>query len=356
MVASVSLDATVQLRLGTLELDVTIAAGAGETVVILGPNGAGKTTLLRAVAGLVPLQAGHIELDGAVLDDPATATWVPTEARRIGYVFQDHLLFPHLSALENVAFGLRAQGMRRRVARAEAGAWLERLGLGDHTHNRPSALSGGQAQRVALARALALRPRLLLLDEPLAALDVSTRVEVRRELRRQLESFDGARLLVTHDPVEAVALADRVVVIENGRVQQAGTVADLRARPRSRYVADFAGVNLYTGVVRSDRLRTADGTELTVVNDTGVDGQAFAIVHPEAVAVYPAPPVGSPRNTWAGTVGDVDREGRRARLRIDAPTPITAEITENALVDLGLRPGSEVWVSVKATEIEVFPA
>jgi molybdate transport system ATP-binding protein len=349
------LDATVGLQLGALDLDVTISAASRETVVVLGPNGAGKTTLLRALAGLLPLAAGRIELDGRLLDDPRAGIRVATADRRIGVVFQDHLLFPHLSASENVAFGLRARGMRRAPARSEAHEWLDRLGIGDHAGSRPSALSGGQAQKVALARALALRPRLLLLDEPLASLDVTSRVEVRRELRRQLDGFAGARVLVTHDPVEAVALADRVVVIEAGRVRQAGTVSELRARPRSRYVADFAGVNLYSGVMRGDRLRTDLGSELSVVNDAGVDGPSFAIVHPEAVSLYRSAPVGSPRNTWSGTVGEIDRDGRRVRVRIDAPTPITAEITERAASELGLRAGSEVWVSVKATEVEVFP-
>jgi molybdate transport system ATP-binding protein len=351
----VTLHARVGLRLGALELDVAIQAESGKTVVVLGPNGAGKSTLLRAIAGLVPLETGRIELDGDVLDDPDEGVWVATEDRRIGVVFQDLLLFPHLSAVENIAFGLRAHGVRRGAARVEAHAWLDRLGISDHAASRPTMLSGGQAQKVALARSLALRPRLLLLDEPLAALDVTSRVDVRRELRRQLDGFDGARIVVTHDPVEAVALADQVVVIEGGRVRQAGPVSELRARPRSRYVADFAGVNLYSGVIRGDRLRTDDGNELTVVNDVGIDGPSVAIVHPEAVAVYPSAPIGSPRNTWPGTVGEIDRDGRRVRVRVDAPMPITAEITERAAAELGLRAGSEVWVSVKATEVEIFP-
>jgi molybdate transport system ATP-binding protein len=350
------LHAHVSVQLGGFRLDAALDAAPSETVVLLGPNGSGKTTLLRLLAGLLPLDFGSIVLDGTVLDDPEAGVFVSAEARRAGVVFQDHLLFPHLSALENVAFGLRARGVSRRVARAEAQAWLDRLGLGDRARLRPSALSGGQEQRIALARALALQPRMLLLDEPLAALDVTTRVEVRRELRRALEAFDGIRLLVTHDPVEAVALADRVVVIEDGRVRQTGTIAELRARPRSRYVADFAGVNLYSGVAHGDHLRLDDGAELAVVNDDGVVGPAFAIVHPDAVAVYPGPPHGSPRNTWSGVLGYVDHEGRRARLRIDAPVSITAEITERSLAELGLGIGSEVWVSVKATEIDIYAA
>jgi molybdate transport system ATP-binding protein len=271
-------------------------------------------------------------------------------------VFQNHLLFPHLSALENVAFGLRARGMRRSVAREEAAAWLDRLGIGNVGEQRPGALSGGQAQRVALARALALEPRLLLFDEPLAALDVTTRVQVRRELARQLDGFDGARLLVTHDPVEAMALADRVLVIEAGRVQQCGTIAELRARPRSRYVADVVGVNLYRGRARGDQVRTDDGVELAIVNDEGVDGEVFVMVHPEAVSVHRRRPEGSPRNAWCGTVRNIDRAARHVRVDVDAAVAVTAEITEQSLADLELAPGSEVWVSVKATEIAMFPA
>src|SRR4051794_16365182 len=159
------------------------------------------------------------------MDDPAAGTFVVPERRGVGYVFQDYLLFPHLTALENVAFGLRARGVHRREARAAAARWLERLGVGEYAGARPRALSGGQAQRVALARALATEPRLLLLDEPLAALDAATRVEVRAELRRHLATFGGARLLVTHDPVEAMVLADRLVVLEDGRIVQSGRPA-----------------------------------------------------------------------------------------------------------------------------------
>jgi len=211
-----SLEARVGLRLGRLDLEVELAVGTGELVVLLGPNGAGKTTLLRALAGLVPLDRGRVVLDGAVLEDTAAGAWVPTERRPVGFVFQDYLLFPHLSALENVAFGLRARGLARAEARRRAAAWLDRVGLAAHAAARPRALSGGQAQRVALARAMVGEPRLLLLDEPLAALDAATRAEVRRDLRRHLASFGGTRLLVTHDPLEALALADRLVVLEGG--------------------------------------------------------------------------------------------------------------------------------------------
>ncbi len=237
-----SLAAHLRLQLGGLDLDAEIAVAEGEVVAIVGPNGSGKTTVLRALAGLVPLSEGRIVLDGVVLEDPARGVRVPPEHRPVGFVFQDYLLFPHLSALENVAFGLRCRGMAHRPARDRARQWLERVGLAQHSGARPRALSGGQAQRVALARALATDPGLLLLDEPTAALDAGARVELRREIRRHLETFRGTRLLVTHDPLEAATLADRLVVLEAGRVVQSGTPAEVSERPRSKYVAELVGI------------------------------------------------------------------------------------------------------------------
>ncbi len=196
-----SLDACVGLTLGPLDLDMAVTVEEGEVVALLGPNGAGKTTFLRAIAGLVPFRSGYVRLDGKVLEDTRTSEYVPTERRPIGFVFQDYLLFPHLNVLENVAFGLRSRGTSRQASTEKAAQWLDRVGLKRYAAARPAELSGGQRQRVALARALAPDPRLLLLDEPLAALDVTTRAEVRRDLKRHLDSFDGIRLLVTHDPL-----------------------------------------------------------------------------------------------------------------------------------------------------------
>ena len=240
---------------------------------------------------------------------PQTDTFVVPERRPVSVVFQDYLLFPSLTALENVAFGLRARGVPKVEARTHAHAWLERVGLADHAHHRPRALSGGQAQRVALARALATEPRLLLLDEPLAALDAGTRGEVRRDLRRHLTTFDGVRLLVTHDPVDAFALADRVVILERGQVVQTGTLADVTAQPRSRYVADLVGINLLQGVGHDGAITTVTGGQ--VVPAHPVRGEAFAVIQPHSVALYPSPPAGSPRNVWAVTVADVDRQPDR---------------------------------------------
>jgi molybdate transport system ATP-binding protein len=350
-----SLDAAVVLKLGPLALDLTLDAAPGETVVLLGPNGAGKTTVLRVIAGLLPLDSGHVVLDGEVLDDPRTGAWRTPERRSVGYVFQDHALFPHLSALENVAFGLRARGIRRSDARGRAQAWLERVGVAPHAAARPRALSGGQAQRVALARALAPEPRVLLLDEPLAALDATARVDTRRELRRHLDGHDGVRVVVTHDPVDAMTLGDRVVVIEEGRVVQSGPLPELRERPRTRYVADLVGVNLYRGSADGrGTIRIPDRGELVAAAQTF--GDVFAVVPPRAVALHRREPEGTPRNVLAGTVEHLDVEGDRVRVIVAGPVPVTAEVTPAAVDELELTPGTPVWASIKATEITVYPA
>jgi molybdate transport system ATP-binding protein len=350
----VSLEAKIQLTLGRLRLEVEVAVASGELVVLLGPNGAGKTTLLRALAGLLALERGRVVLDGVVLEDAAAGARVPTEQRPVGFVFQDYLLFPHLSALENVAFGLRARGVPRAEARRRAAAWLERVGLAGHAGARPRALSGGQAQRVALARALVSEPRLLLLDEPLAALDAATRTEVRRDLRRHLASFDGTRLLVTHDPLEAMALADRLVVLEGGHITQTGGPAEVSARPRSRYVAELVGVNLWRGRADGDGVELEGGGRLVAAGDH--HGEVFAAVHPHAVALHRRAPEGTPRNVWAGTADALDVVGDRVRVRVAGPVPIVAEVTPAAAAELRLADGGPVWASVKATEVAVYPA
>jgi len=347
----VTLEASVRVRRDGFTLDVELTAAADETVAVLGPNGAGKTTLLRALAGLDEME-GRVVLDGEVLDDSARGVYVPAERRRAGLVFQDHVLFPHLSAVENVAFGLRAQG--RPHAAAIARRWLNEAGLGDRADALPRALSGGQAQRVALLRALATEPKLLLLDEPLSSLDVSIRAEVRRELSRQLASFHGVRLLVTHDPLEAMALADKLVVLEHGLVVQSGTPLDVTARPRSRFVADLAGVNLLRGRAYGDHVALPAEALLAAV-DAG-SGDVFAVVHPRAVALYRSRPDGTPRNVWRGQVDTVDLEGERVRVRVVGPVPLVAEVTRAAVLELGLIAGASVWMAVKATEVSVYPA
>jgi molybdate transport system ATP-binding protein len=347
------LRAWVQLTRGTLELAVELEAKSGEVVAVLGPNGAGKTTLLRCLAGLHPIDEGHVTLGDVVLDEPATDTFLAAEDRPVGVVFQDYLLFDHLSALDNVAFGLRARRVARGEARRRAMVWLERFGLADHAALRPAALSGGQQQRVALARALATDPQLLLLDEPLAALDAATRVSVRRDLREHLRAFDGIRILVTHDPLDAYALADRVAILEAGRITQIGTISEIAARPLSRYVAQLIGTNLVTGTIRDGKFTTADGFTLTV--DPDLVGDAYASVAPSAIALYRSRPDGSPRNVWRAAITDVDHAFDRVRVRLGGPVPLVAELTTMGLAALERLPGDEVWVSIKATEINTYP-
>jgi molybdate transport system ATP-binding protein len=348
------LDADVQVTLGTLELKIQLSVADDEVLVLLGPNGAGKTTLLRVIAGLTPLDAGHVRLDGQLLEDPAAGVYVPTEKRSVGFVFQDYLLFPHLTVEENVSFGLRSRGVKRTEARERAGSWLDRFGLAAHAGARPADLSGGQRQRVALARALAPEPRVLLLDEPLAALDVSTRGEVRRELRQHLASFKGLRLIVTHDPVEAAMLSDRLAVVEAGRLIQTGTPAEITERPRSKYVADLVGVNLITGKAERGTIKIRGGR--TIVAAAADSGEVLATIHPRAVALHRDRPEGSPRNVWAARIAALEQMGERVRVRLEDHLPIVAEVTSSAVRELALSEGGEVWISFKATDVAIYPA
>ena len=349
-----SLDASIRLTLGPLDLEMEITIAEGEVVALLGPNGAGKTTLLRAIAGLVPFSSGHVRLDGKVLEDTATDRYIPTERRPIGFVFQDYLLFPHLNVLDNVAFGLRVRGMARRAASEKAVQWLDRVGLQSYARAKPAELSGGQRQRVALARALAPDPRLLLLDEPLAALDATTRAEVRRDLKRHLSSFQGIRLVVTHDPLEAVALADRLIVMEKGHLVQTGTPSEVTERPRSQYVADLVGVNLLRGEAGRGSVRTAGGASVAAA--AAEAGEVFAVIHPRAVSIHRRRPEGSPRNVWPGRANSIELMGDRVRVRIDGEVPLVAEVTPSALKELDLVEGGEVWLSFKATDVGIYPA
>jgi molybdate transport system ATP-binding protein len=348
------LDARVEMALGTLSLDIDLTVDDGEVVAVLGPNGAGKTTTLRAIAGLQPLDGGRIALDGRVLDEPATATFVEPAARGIGVVFQDHLLFPRMTVLDNVAFGLSATGTGRSAARASALEVLDRFDIADLADVRPRELSGGQSQKVALARAVAIRPRLLLLDEPLAALDASARASVRTELRRDLRRVGGPRLLVTHDPVDAAVLADRLVVVESGAVVQSGPVEEVALRPRSRFVADLLGVNLVHGrSIDAHTVELSTGGRLTLA-DPLPGPEVSVAIRPQAVALHAHQPDGSPRNTWQATVADLETSNDRVRVRLDGPVPLTAEVTPSAVVELALAPGSDVWASVKAVDLTAY--
>ena len=338
------LDAHLIVDRGTFRLDVPLRIHAGEVVGLLGPNGAGKTTALRALAGLQPLTAGYVRLAGRDLDRPGNGAWTPTEHRPIGVVFQDYLLFPHLTALDNVAFGPRRHGVDRRTARRQATDWLTRVGLTQHTRRKPRQLSGGQAQRVALARALAVDPVLLLLDEPLAALDARTRLDTRAELHRHLADHPGATLLVTHDPLDALVLADRLVIIEDGQVVQEGDAGTIAARPRTDYVARLVGLNLYRGTADGHTVRLGADFALTAADP--LHGDAFVAFPPAAVALHLGRPDGSPRNTWPATITGMQRHGDNVRVQLDGPIKVAADITPAAATHLRLAPGQPVWAAV----------
>ena len=351
-----NVDATV--RRGDFSVEASFGAEPGETVALLGPNGSGKSTLVSAIAGLGPSVDGRIELDGDVWDGDGTHA-VP-EKRPIGVVFQDLLLFPHLSAVENVAFPLRARGVAKADAQTRAMELLARLGAGARGEARPRDLSGGEAQRVALARALIAEPTLLLLDEPLSALDVGARARVRDLIREELARFEGVRIVVTHDPVEAATLADRLVLLEEGRVTQIGSPEEVRSAPRSRYAADLVGLNAFSGRLEpledgAARLVTGDG-EVVVPWADGADGvEVMALLRPIDVTLSPEPPTGSARNVFGGAVTSIAVESDRARVRIASEPPLIAEVTLGSVEHLGLREGVRVWASFKAVEVQVVP-
>lgn len=352
-----------QVRRGRFDVEVDLDARPGEVLAVLGPNGAGKSTLLRAMAGLTPLASGRITLDGLTLDDAGTGVFVVAQERPVALVFQDQRLFPHLTAADNVAFAARSRGTDRATARAGAVHWLDRLGLAHLADRRPRDLSGGEAQRVALARALASEPRALLMDEPMSALDSRTRVEVRGELRRHLRTFAGPVVLVTHDPLEAMILADRIVVVEDGRVVQQGTPSDVARHPRTDYVARLVGLNLYAGAfdASSGRVTLDGGGQLvTTAASESAPGvahgdRALVVLRPSAITVHtdhPGP--GSPRNVWAGRVVDLELIADRVRVQVSGEPDALVDLTAAAVAELDLRPGCPVWLSAKATETEAF--
>ena len=338
-------------------LDVEFTVEPGEVLGVLGPNGAGKTTLLRVLAGLIPLSEGSVTLSGQLLDDAATGEFRPAEKRPVGLVFQNYRLFPHLSVRENVAFAARSMGAGRRAAGDAADGWLTRLGLRALAGRKPGQLSGGQAQRVALARALAAEPALLLLDEPLAALDARTRLEIRAELRRHLSDFPGPTLLVTHDPLEAMVMTDRLLVIEGGRIVQEGAPAEVARRPATQYIARLVGLNLYAGT-RTDATSVAldDGGTLIAASSGDVRQRVLLALRPTAIALHTSKPDhSSPRNVWPGTIAGLELLIDRVRVQVDGTPPALVDITPAAVTELDLAAGARVWLSAKAMDLDAYP-
>ncbi|MFI6095381.1 ABC transporter ATP-binding protein [Lentzea sp. NPDC051213] len=340
-----TLHAELRVTRPDFSLDVDLTIEPGEVVALLGPNGAGKTTALRALAGLTA--GSSISHNGSTWDG------LPAEQRPIGVVFQDYLLFAHMSALDNVAFGLRARGTRKADANAAALRWLTQVGLAEFAKARPRTLSGGQAQRVALARALATSPELLLLDEPLAALDAGTRLRVRSELGKHLRDYPGHTLLVTHDPLDAMVLADRLVILEHGRVVQQGTPREVVRQPHTDYVAHLVGLNFYRGAADGTEVRLDDGGTLTIASPA--DGLVHVVFPPSAVSLYTEKPSGSPRNTWPAVVSGIEQHAHTTRVDLTGTPSVLADITTATVAELRLQPGDLLWVSLKATEIHTYP-
>jgi molybdate transport system ATP-binding protein len=343
-----------EVRRGGFTLAVSLAAAAGQVLGVLGPNGAGKSTLLSTVAGLTPISAGRITLAGQVMDDADAGTFVEASRRPVGFVFQNYRLFPHLTVAGNVAFSPRARGLGRQAARSAAGHWLGRLGLTDLAGRKPDQLSGGQSQRVALARALAGQPALLLLDEPLSALDAGTRLDVQAELKRHLADFAGPCLLVTHDPIEALVLADRLIVLEAGRIVQEGSPEQIARQPATSYVAKLVGLNLYAGQADGAQVKLAGGGAFVIAGQ-GQHGDVLVAVRPSAILIstqHPRP--SSARNTWPAKITGLTLLADRVRLDLAGQPSALVDVTPAAVAELSLSPGDQVWLTVKATELEIY--
>ncbi|ORW50845.1 molybdenum ABC transporter ATP-binding protein [Mycobacterium paraense] len=350
------------------DLDVEFSVSAGEVLAVLGPNGAGKSTALHVIAGLVRPDEGVVRLGDRVLTDTAAGVHVATHDRRVGLLLQDPLLFPHLSVAANVAFGPHSRRRSFRPARAGARAtalrWLREVDAEDLADRKPRQLSGGQAQRVAIARALAAQPDVLLLDEPLAGLDVAAAAAIRTVLRTVVTRTGCAVVLVTHELLDVFTLADRVLVLESGKIAEFGPVPDVLTAPRSHFGARIAGINIVNGTVCPDgSLRDRSGSHWHARPAQRLDADvrtAVAVFPPAAVAVYRDHPHGSPRNTVEVTVAELDVRGSavlvRGREQSDGAPGLAAEITADAATELRLTPGERVWFSVKAHEVTLYPA
>lgn len=344
------LSVNLSMSRGGFTLNAQLEVAPGTVLGVVGPNGAGKSTLLGGLAGLQPID-GSIQLGDRDL--------APLEAskRKVAVVFQDYLLFAHLSVLDNVAFGPRCSGLKTSAARATALTVLQRSGLSELAGRKPRQLSGGQAQRVALARALASGPDLILLDEPLAALDAATRLHVRTDLKRTLNAFEGVAILVSHDIADVLSLVDEVAVLEAGQIVQRASPAELLAAPATDFVAAFVGQNLLRGQAVDGLVSLLSGGRVATESDA--DGAVNVLFAPSAVAVYLAPPAGSPRNLWAGEVVRLEPHGRGVRVGVLAPElgeqPVVAEVTTESVVELNLQPGTPVWLAVKASAVSLAP-
>lgn len=344
-------DLEVAVRLEARGLDVSCAVAEGEVLAVIGANGSGKSTLAAVIAGLLGADHAIVRVGGCVLTDTGAGVAVPAHRRRIGLLQQNPLLFPHLSVARNVAFG----------SRAGAEQWLRRVGVEDLADRMPGQLSGGQAQRVAIARALAAEPEVVILDEPLSGLDVAAAASVRSVLRDVLTGTGRAVVLITHDLPDVVELADRVLVLEDGKAVEEGPVADVLAAPRSRFGARTAGLNLVRGTVRATGvLRNGQldwhGVE---AEPLAVGQNAVAVFPPSAVAVFRETPHGSPRNVIPGRIAAIEATGAGFRVRLDAGQEagpgLAADVTAPAVAELRLKVGEQVWFAVKSQLVNLHP-
>lgn len=348
-------------QLARRQFEAELEVGDGERVAVLGHNGAGKSTLLGVLAGTVRPDAGRATLDGTVLFDlgPGRHRWLRPHARGISLLAQDALLFPHLSVIENVAFGPRVGGASKREARQRAERWLDEVGASELAGRRPSQLSGGQAQRVAIARALASEPRLLLLDEPMAALDIAVAPLLRRVLGRVL--VDRSAMVVTHDALDALLLSERIIVLEEGRIVESGPTAEVLRHPRSRFAARIAGLNLIRGTFVEGGVQDGTGLVIEGMRKEGeelrVGDPAAAVFSPAGVSIYIEPHPGSPRNNVPVTVAELEPLGDLVRVRSDDHHGhvLSADVTVRSVAELDLYPGREVTYSVKAAAVVLYP-
>ncbi len=367
------LEARFASRLGLFSLDVELQVPDRTVMVLVGESGSGKSTVLRLLAGLLAPERGRLVVDGKTWFDSERGAALPANARAVGHVAQDHALFPHLSVSQNVAFGLEAQGVPRSEVKRRAASALERLGVSALAARRPHQLSGGQQQRVAIARAIVLEPSLLLLDEPLSALDAQSRRVIRSELKRLLATLFCTTLYVTHNPAEALAMGERITVIEAGRVTQTGARDDLMRHPRSAYVAEFLGVNLFRGsLVGTPAARADEGGAVRnastppgpsrialpegelVLAAPGSDGETSAIVNPREITLTLERPASTARNVFAGVIEELAPEppsGERVRISVACVPPLIAEVTRQAVDELRLAPGTRVFASFKASGV-----
>ncbi|GLU90851.1 ABC transporter ATP-binding protein [Agromyces sp. NBRC 114283] len=359
--AGAGLVAELEVERGGFRLDAAVAVGPDEVLAVLGPNGSGKSTMLGAIAGHVPLDRGEVRIGGRLLGG-AGAREVPLAARRVGLLGQQALLFPHLSALENVAFGPRAQGAGRRESRAEAAAWLERVGLAGFEHHRPAELSGGQQQRVALARTLAAKPAALLLDEPFAALDVEAAAGMRRLVREHRAALGIPMLLVTHDPLDALVLAGHAAILQAGRLVDEGPIARVLGHPRTPFIAALAGVDLVEGVaLDAATVRASGGLVLRAAEPAGLvpGARASAVFAPGAVHVAPgaAPARGgdAEANHWSGTVASLEPTGGGVRIVTAEHPGVAVDVPTAAAVALDLEAGAALAFRIEAADVSLRP-